>query len=129
MYLKFIRKIPSFYSRLFALVKTLCASPPSWGGCIVNSLFDANKYFNDQEPWNKKEDRKRLNTIIYVSLELIRKISIMLYPIIPSSTIKSLSIFNIKEKDILFESIANHKYLKSNNKIFKVDILFKKIIK
>ena len=101
----------------------------SYIGFIVNSLFDANKYFNDQEPWNKKDDRKRLNTIIYVSLELIRKISIMLYPIIPSSTIKSLSIFNIKEKDILFESIANHKYLKSNNKIFKVDILFKKIIK
>ena len=90
----------------------------SYIGFIVNSLFDANKYFNDQEPWNKKDDRKRLNTIIYVSLELIRKISIMLYPIIPSSTIKSLSIFNIKEKDILFESIANHKYLKSNNKIF-----------
>ena len=101
----------------------------SYIGFIVNSLFDANKYFNDQEPWNKKDDRKRLNTIIYVSLELIRKISIMLYPIIPSSTIKSLSIFNIKEKDILFESIANHKYLKSNNRIFKVDILFKKIIK
>ena len=80
---------------------------------IVNSLFDANKYFNDQEPWNKKNDRKRLNVIIYVSLELIRKISIMLYPIIPSSSIKSLSIFNIKEKDILFESISNHIFLKS----------------
>ena len=96
---------------------------------IVNSLFDANKYFNDQEPWKKKNDKKRLNTIVYTSLELIRKVSIMLYPIIPTSSIKSLTIFNIKEKDILFESISNHKYLKSNNKIFKVDILFKKIIK
>ena len=63
---------------------------------IVNVLFDANKYFNDQEPWNKKNDKKRLNTIIYTSLELIRKISIMLYPIIPSSSIKSLGVFNIK---------------------------------
>ena len=42
---------------------------------IVNSLFAANKYFNDQEPWNKKNDKKRLNAIIYTSLELIRKIS------------------------------------------------------
>ena len=96
---------------------------------IVSALFDANKYFNDQEPWKKKNDKKRLNTIIFVSLELIRKISIMLYPIIPSSSIKSLSIFNINEKDILFESIKNHKYLKSNDKISKVGILFKKIIK
>ena len=96
---------------------------------ILNVLFDANKYFNDQEPWNKKNDKKRLNTIIYTSLELIRKISIMLYPIIPSSSIKSLSVFNIKEKDILFDTIKEHKYLKSNSKIDRVDILFKKIAK
>ena len=96
---------------------------------ILNALFDANKYFNDQEPWNKKNDKKRLNTIIYTSLELIRKISIMLYPIIPSSSIKSLSVFNIKEKDILFDTIKEHKYLKSNSKIDRVDILFKKIAK
>mgnify|MGYP001376171182 CR=1 FL=1 len=43
---------------------------------IVDQMFMANKYFNDQEPWKKKNDIKRLNTIIYTSLELIRKISI-----------------------------------------------------
>ncbi len=96
---------------------------------IVNSLFEANKYFNDQEPWNKKNDKKRLNTIIFTSLELIRKISIMLYPIIPSSSLKALSIFNIKEKEISFDSIKKNTFLKSNNKIFKIDILFKKILK
>ena len=96
---------------------------------IVNSLFDANKYFNDQEPWKKKNDKKRLNTIVYTSLELIRKVSIMLYPIIPTSSIKSLTIFNIKEKDILFDSIKKHTLLKSNSKISKIDILFKKITK
>ena len=31
---------------------------------IINSLFDANKYFNDQEPWKKKDDQLRLNTIV-----------------------------------------------------------------
>ena len=30
---------------------------------IVNSLFETNKYFNDQEPWKKKDDLLRLNTI------------------------------------------------------------------
>ena len=42
---------------------------------IVDQMFLANKYFNDQEPWKKKDDIKRLNTIIYTSLELLRKIS------------------------------------------------------
>ena len=96
---------------------------------IVNALFAANKYFNDQEPWNKKGDQKRLNTIIYTSLELIRKISIMLYPIIPNSSLKCLGAFNIKEKDIQFDTIKLHNFLKLNNKISKIDILFKKILK
>ena len=26
---------------------------------IVSALFEANKYFNDQEPWKKKDDQKR----------------------------------------------------------------------
>ena len=94
---------------------------------VVESLFAANKYFNDQEPWNKKSDTLRLNTIIYVSLEIIRKISIMLYPVIPSSSLKALKIFNIKEKDLKFDSIKNHNELIVNKKINKIGILFKKI--
>ena len=94
---------------------------------VVESLFAANKYFNDQEPWNKKSDTLRLNTIVYVSLEIIRKISIMLYPVIPSSALKALKIFNIKEKDLKFDSIKNHNELIVNKKINKIDILFKKI--
>ena len=96
---------------------------------IQNSLFEANKYFNDEEPWNKKNNKKRLDTIVYTSLELIRKISILLYPIIPTTTLKSLKIFNIKEKDVYFSSIKENNFLKPNSKISKVKILFKKIIK
>ena len=57
---------------------------------IVNGLFAANKYFNDQEPWKKKDDPIRLNTIVYTTLEIIRKLSFMLYPIIPESSLKAL---------------------------------------
>ena len=96
---------------------------------IVNALFEANKYFNDQEPWKKKDDKERLNTIVYTALEIIRKISFMLYPIIPESIKKVLVIFNLKTEDITFESIATHQYLKSGSNINKIDILFKKIEK
>ena len=65
---------------------------------IMNSLFEANKYFNDEEPWNKKDDRTRLNTIVFTALEIIRKISFMLFPIIPESSLKALSIFSLKRK-------------------------------
>jgi methionyl-tRNA synthetase len=96
---------------------------------IINALFDSNKYFNDQAPWNKKDDLKRLNTIVYTALELIRKICIMLFPVIPNTVIKAFKIFNLSESDIVFSSIENHNYLISGNKIDKIDILFKKIEK
>ena len=96
---------------------------------IVSSLFEANKYFNDQEPWKKKDNKDRLNTIVYTSLEMIRKISFMLYPIIPDSIDRALKIFNLNSKDIILESIASHNYLRAGNDINKIDILFKKIEK
>jgi methionyl-tRNA synthetase len=96
---------------------------------IVNALFESNKYFNDQEPWKKKEDKQRLNTIVYTSLEMIRKISFMLYPIIPDTVKKVLTIFDLAEKNVNFDSISIHDYLKNGKKINKIDILFKKIEK
>ena len=94
---------------------------------IVDQLFKANKYFNDQEPWKKKTDKKRLNTIVYVALEIIRKISILLYPIIPESSLKALHIFDISEKDIDFETILDNNFLNKGDKINKIQILFNKI--
>jgi methionyl-tRNA synthetase len=96
---------------------------------IINALFETNKYFNDQEPWKKKDDPQRLATIVYTSLEMIRKITFMLYPIIPVSAIKALNIFDLKEEDIDFNSIGENNFLKSGETINKIDILFKKIEK
>ena len=96
---------------------------------VVNILFAANKYFNDQEPWKKKEDKSRLNSIVYTSLELIRKVSILLYPIIPESSLKVLNIFKMDEKSISVDTLSNHNYLVKGNNLNKINILFKKIEK
>ena len=96
---------------------------------IINRLFDANKYFNDQEPWKKKDDIIRLNTIVYTTLEIVRKITFLLYPIIPQSCLKTLNIFGLDEKDISFESIKDNDFLQKGRSINKIDILFNKIKK
>ena len=96
---------------------------------IVNTLFETNKYFNDQEPWKKKDNLIRLNTIVFTTLEIVRKISFLLYPIIPDSSLKALQIFNLSEKDIILESISNNEYLSKDSKINSINILFKKIDK
>ena len=96
---------------------------------IVDRLFASNKYFNDQEPWKKKDDELRLSTIVYTAIELIRKISILLYPVMPQTTVKVLKTFNIEENQIDFLTLQNNEILKEKDKINKLDILFKKIDK
>ena len=94
---------------------------------IINRLFASNKYFNDQEPWKKKNDKLRLSTIVYTALELIRKISILLYPVMPQTILKVFRAFNIDEKQINISSLKNNDFFKEKDKINKLDILFKKI--
>ena len=96
---------------------------------IVDRLFASNKYFNDQEPWKKKDDELRLSTIVYTAIELIRKISILLYPVMPQTTVKVLKTFNVEENQIDFLTLKNNEILKEKDKINKLDILFKKIDK
>ena len=96
---------------------------------IVDRLFASNKYFNDQEPWNKKDNESRLSTIVYTALELIRKVTILLYPVMPQTSVKVLNSFNIDEDKIELASLSNNEFLKEKKKINKLEILFKKIDK
>jgi methionyl-tRNA synthetase len=96
---------------------------------LIESLFTSNKYFNDQAPWKKKDDKIRLNTIVFTALELIRKISILLNPVIPETSLKVLKIFSIDEKNLNLNSLANHETLNEGDTLSKINILFKKIDK
>ena len=50
---------------------------------VVEYSFDANKYFNDAEPWSfKNKDIERMNAIIFTIIIQIKNISILLSPII-----------------------------------------------
>ena len=95
---------------------------------VVGFSFDANKYFNDSEPWSlKKKDPYRMNTIIFTVTEQIKNISILLSPIIPIATNKVFEILNISRKNIFIENIKNENMFNHENKLKELDILFKKI--
>jgi methionyl-tRNA synthetase len=96
---------------------------------IIDKSSNANKYFNDEAPWNKKDDKKRLNTIVYVSLEIIRKISILLLPVIPSSANKALKSLGLNTKTLNLSSITDHLINKPGTEITNRGILFQKVEK
>ena len=67
---------------------------------VVNFSFEANKYFNDTEPWSlKNSDKTRMEQIIYTILVQIKNISILLNPIIPVATNKVLKMMNVNPED------------------------------
>ncbi len=95
---------------------------------VVEFSFNANKYFNDLEPWSlKKTNIERMNTILYTIVTQIKNISILLSPIIPISSDKILDIMNLKKDDRFLKSINNKNIFDHNVEFKKTSILFKKI--
>ena len=95
---------------------------------IVSYSFDANKYFNDSQPWAlKKSDPERMNTILNTITQQIKNISILLSPIVPISTKKVLSTINLNESEIRLENILNSDLFNHDKELKDLEILFKKI--
>ena len=95
---------------------------------VVEFSFNANKYFNDLEPWSlKKTNIERMNAILFTIVTQIKNISILLSPIIPISSDKILDIMNLKKDNRLLESITNQEVFDHTLVFKKTSILFKKI--
>ena len=95
---------------------------------VVDFSFEANKYFNDLQPWSlKKTNISRMNTILFTIATQIKNISILLSPIIPLSSDKILDIMNLKKNDRSLSAINNNDVFDHDLEFKKTSILFKKI--
>ena len=95
---------------------------------VVSFSFDANKYFNDSEPWAvKKKNPERMNAILFTIVEQIKNISILLNPIIPNATKKVLTMINISDQNISIDKIKDNNILSNKKEIGDLKILFTKI--
>tara|TARA_X000001036_G_scaffold84662_1_gene76671 strand:+ start:2919 stop:4460 length:1542 start_codon:yes stop_codon:yes gene_type:complete len=95
---------------------------------VVGHSFDANKYFNDSEPWSvKKEDPERMKVILFTICLQIKNISILLNSIIPIATNKVLETMNIEIDKRSIDQINNLECFDHNKELKELDILFKKI--
>ena len=95
---------------------------------IINFSFEANKYFNDSEPWTvKKNDPERMNTILNTIVQQIKNISILLSPIIPDSAKKVMNTMNLDEKNLSLKNIKNYDLFNYDKELKDLKILFTKI--
>ena len=95
---------------------------------VVSFSFDANKYFNDLEPWAvKKKDPDRMKTILFTIVQQIKNISILLNPIIPNATNKVLSTIKFSSENIKIDKINDDSCLNHDKELDNLEILFNKI--
>ena len=95
---------------------------------VVGYSFDANKYFNDSEPWSvKKSDPDRMNAILFTICTQIKNISILLNPIIPLATEKVLETMNVSKENRTISKIDNLECFDHDKELKKLEILFTKI--
>lgn len=99
---------------------------------IMKLVKEANRYVESQAPWSlaRQGQKERLNTVLYVSAEVLRIISILFYPVLPQKSIKLRSLLGFtQEKSLLHLKDANTwGKLEVGTKIKEVESLFPRII-
>jgi methionyl-tRNA synthetase len=47
---------------------------------------EANRYFASEEPWKlRKSDPARMSTVLYVTVETLRRVGLMVQPFVPTA--------------------------------------------
>ena len=66
---------------------------------IWKVVADANRYFAGQEPWAlKKTDPARMETVLYVTAEVVRMVGILIQPYVPQSAAKLLDLLDVQKR-------------------------------
>jgi methionyl-tRNA synthetase len=69
---------------------------------IFAVVAEANRYFAAQEPWAlKKSDPARMETVLWTTAEVIRRVGIMCQPFIPASAAKLLDLLAVTDRDFI----------------------------
>jgi methionyl-tRNA synthetase len=65
---------------------------------IWKVVAEANRYFAGQEPWGlKKTNPARMETVLYVTAEVLRMVGILVQPYVPASAGKLLDLLMVAE--------------------------------
>ena len=90
----------------------------------------ANKYIDETSPWMLAKDesrRDRLSSVIYNLCEVIRIISVLIYPFIPSTSPRINAQLGIDESLTTWESIQKFGGIKPGIRVNKGEIIFPRI--
>ena len=74
---------------------------------IFGVVAEANRYFAGQEPWAlKKTDPARMETVLYTTAEVLRRVGILCLAFIPQAADKLLDLLDVPSGDRTFANLA-----------------------
>ena len=80
---------------------------------IFAVVADANRYFAAQEPWAlKKTDPARMETVLWTTAEIIRRVGILCQPFIPGSAARLLDLLAVGADERDFSAVSDAQALK-----------------
>ena len=92
----------------------------------MNLARIGNRYITECEPWKVwKTDPKRVETILYISLQLVAHLSIAFEPFLPFSSAKLRRILNLDRFN--WDELSNTEILKPGYQLAEPELLFEKI--
>lgn len=97
---------------------------------IFKVIARANKYIDENAPWvlAKDEDQKiRLATVLYNLLDAIRRCTILLSPVMPTTATKIYEQVGADETNTAWDDAATYGALKADVTVTKGEVLFPRI--
>lgn len=98
---------------------------------ILHVASLANEYIEKEKPWElKKTNPEKLPGVLYVLVELVRKIAILLQPFCPTLAKRVLTQLNLESDKVLFSFLEGEaNYLKPGTVIEKPEGIFPRLKK
>ncbi|MCK0155677.1 methionine--tRNA ligase [Cellulophaga sp. F20128] len=98
---------------------------------LMNLARLGNKYLADEEPWKViKQDEERVQTIMYVALQIASALAVLSEPFLPFTSTKLKNILNIAPSDttVQWDTVATlDVLLPAGHAINKAELLFRKV--
>lgn len=98
-------------------------------GEALNLVRSTNKFFNDAAPWQMVKDgnMEKLGGVLYACAEIIRVVSIVLYPIMPTKMRELRAVFSLDDSTLTLEHAGDPAVMKPGDKVLLDEPLFPRL--
>lgn len=99
---------------------------------IMNVVRAGNRYLEKTAPWTlaKNGDEGRLSSVLYYTAEILRNVSVMLYPVMPQKMVELRRVLGIPDEELdncRISDLSNDKNVLSGLQMTDIDALFLRI--